>query len=89
MSSAPVNGVYASTAALIVEIVSPDDESWDKVPFYAAHRVDEILIVDPLERRVVWLALDGDSYRQVSHSELLDVTVAEIAAQIDWPPLDG
>jgi Uma2 family endonuclease len=83
------NGVYASTAALIVEIVSPDDESWDKVPFYAAHRVDEILIVDLHERRVVWLALDGDSYRQVSHSELLDVTVAEIAAQIDWPPLDG
>ena len=81
------NGVYVSTAALIVEIVSPDDESWEKLPFYAAHGVDEIIIVDPLERRFEWLALDVDTYRQVGHSRLLDVDVADVA-EIDWPPLD-
>jgi hypothetical protein len=83
------NGVYASTAAVIVEIVSPDDESWDKIPFYAAHAVDEIVVVDPVERRLVWLALDGDTYQQVSHSAVLDIDVADIVARIDWPPVDG
>ena len=31
---------------------SQDDESWQKLPFCAAHNVDEILIVDPAERTV-------------------------------------
>jgi Uma2 family endonuclease len=28
--------VFYPTAALVIEIVSPGDESWDKLPFYAA-----------------------------------------------------
>ena len=39
--------VYYPTAALVAEIVSPDDETWKKLEFYAAHEVDELLIVDP------------------------------------------
>jgi hypothetical protein len=35
----------------VIEIVSPGDESWDKLPFYAAHEVDEALIV--LARRLI------------------------------------
>ena len=31
--------VYYATAALVIEIVSPGDESWEKLPFYAAHGV--------------------------------------------------
>ncbi len=54
-------GVWHPTAALVVEIVSPDDESWQKLPFYAAHDVDEVLIVDPAERKVHWLALADDA----------------------------
>lgn len=38
------------TAAVVVEIVSPGDESWQKLPFYAAHDVDEVLIADPRGR---------------------------------------
>ncbi len=34
-------GVWLHTAALVVEIVSPGDESWQKLPFYAAHGVEE------------------------------------------------
>jgi Uma2 family endonuclease len=41
--------VYASTAALIVEVRSSGDDTREKVPFYAAHGVDEVLIVDPDE----------------------------------------
>src|SRR4051812_17515 len=32
-------GVWLATAALVVEILSPDDESRQKLPFYAAHDV--------------------------------------------------
>ena len=37
--------VWYATAALVIEIVSPDDETWNKLEFYAAHRVEELLIV--------------------------------------------
>ena len=40
----------------------PGDETWHKLPFYAAHHVDEILIVDPAELTVTWLALRGGEY---------------------------
>lgn len=31
-------GTWAHTAALVVEIVSPGDETWDKLPFSADHQ---------------------------------------------------
>lgn len=80
--------VWFATAALVVQILSPDDESWEKLPFYAEHDVDEIVIVDPQTQTVTWLRLDGGEYRPVTHSTLVDVEVADIAAQLDWPPVD-
>ena len=79
-------GVYAATAALVVEIISPGDETWEKLPFYAAHHVDELLIIDPDARGVHWLALEqpGD-YRPVERSGLIDLGAALLAEQIDWP----
>jgi Uma2 family endonuclease len=73
------------TAALAVEIRSPGDESWQKLPFYAAHGVDEVLIVDPAEHAVHWLALTDGEYRDVERSGLIDLGPAELAARIDWP----
>ena len=78
--------LFLPTAALVVEIVSPNDESWDTLTFYAAHRVDEVIVVDPNDRSIVWMELAGDTYRRVEHSALLGVAVADVAAQIDWPP---
>lgn len=86
----PPSGTWVATAALAVEIVSPGDETWDKLPFYAAHGVDEVLVADPQERRLTWLALsETGSYEQVAASALLGLDVAEVAGQIDWPPLDA
>jgi hypothetical protein len=79
--------VWCPTAALVVEILSPDDEAWAKLPFYAAREVDEVVIADPAERTVVWLERDGDRYCRVDRSALLGVEVAEIVAAIDWPPV--
>jgi Uma2 family endonuclease len=80
--------VWVATAALVVEIVSPDDETWEKLPFYAEHDVDEVVIVDPRTRTLTWLRLESGEYISVTHSRVLDVGVADIADQVDWPPLD-
>jgi Uma2 family endonuclease len=80
--------VWFATAALVVEIVSPDDETWEKLPFYGDHDVDEIVIADPQTQTLTWLRLDAGTYAPVRRSELLDVAVADIVAQIDWPPVD-
>jgi Uma2 family endonuclease len=79
------SGTWHPTAALVVEIVSPGDESWQKLPFYAAHHVDEVLIVDPRKRMVHWLTLDGDEYREVQRSALIELGPAELAERINWP----
>lgn len=72
-------------AALVVEIVSPGDESWKKLPYYAARHVDEVLIVDPVQRTVHWLALAGAEYREVQRSGLIDLGPSKLAEQLDWP----
>ena len=73
------------TAALAIEIRSPGDESWQKLPFYAAHGVDEVLIVEPAEHAAHWLALTDGEYRKVERSGLIDLGPAELAERIDWP----
>lgn len=78
-------GVWHSTAALVVEIVSPGDETWDKAPFYALHRVDEFLIVDPVGRAVHWLGLEEGGYRPINRSRLIDLGADDLAREIDWP----
>lgn len=78
--------VFVPTAAIVVDIVSPGDEAWDKLGFYAAHEVDELLIVDPAARAVHWLGLQaaGD-YRPVERSGLVELGAAKLAERLDWP----
>lgn len=78
-------GVWHTTAALVVEIASPGDESWKKLPFYAAHEVDEVLIVDPSDHTAHWLALSDGEYREVQRSGLIDLGPSDLAERIDWP----
>ena len=78
-------GVWLSTAAVVVEVLSPGDESWQKLPFYAEHHVDEVLLVDPAERTVNWLALGEGGYAPVQHSGLIELGAAELAQHLDWP----
>ena len=78
-------GVWHATAAAVVEILSPGDESRQKLPFYAAHDVDEVLLVDPAERTISWLVLRDGAYQPVERSGLIDLGAAELAQRIDWP----
>ena len=79
------SGTWHPTAALVVEIVSPGDESWEKLPFYAAHDVNEALIVNPAKRTVNWLSLTDGEYQPIERSGLIDLSAGELAEQIDWP----
>jgi Uma2 family endonuclease len=76
--------VFYPTAALVIEIVSPGDETWEKLAFYAAHSVEELLIIDPKDRTVSWLGLEGGEYKHLKRSRLLELGAAELAQRIDW-----
>jgi Uma2 family endonuclease len=78
-------GVWLPTAAIVVEVLSPHDETYEKFPFYAAHKVDEILVVDPDMRTVRCFVLRGKGYAETVDSELLGIRAEEITARIDWP----
>ena len=47
-------------AVLVVEILSPGDETYDKLDWYAAGGVDEVLVVDPHSRRAEVFARRGN-----------------------------
>jgi len=52
-------------AELVIEVLSPYDESRDKFPFYAKVGVREIWLVEPSNRATEMYELAGDSYREV------------------------
>jgi Putative restriction endonuclease len=79
------SGVWHTTAAMAIEVLSPGDESFEKLPFYAAHEVDEVLIVDPQRRTASWLALRDGEYQPVQRSGLIELGPNELAQQVRWP----
>jgi Uma2 family endonuclease len=81
----PQLAVWVPTAAIAVEVLSPDDDTWKKLPFYAQHDVDELLIVDPAEHSVTWLALREGEYRPADRSAMLDLHADALTERIDWP----
>lgn len=79
-------GTWVPTAAIVVEIVSPDDETYEEFAFYADHRVDEIIIADPSAQMLtIWRRTFEEGYEQAQVSVLLDVTTADLASAIPWP----
>jgi Uma2 family endonuclease len=82
-------GVYAPSVELAFEVVSPGDETWEKLGFYASHGVEELLIVDPARGRVDWLGLEDGEYRAIERSGLIELGAARAAELIDWPPEAG
>ncbi|MGA9876292.1 MAG: Uma2 family endonuclease [Solirubrobacteraceae bacterium] len=79
------SGTWLPTAALVVEVLSPEDETWEKLPFYASHHVEELLIVDPREHAVHWLGLVGEGYEPIERSALIDLGAEQLVERIDWP----
>lgn len=79
------NRTWYPTAEIVVEVVSPGDESRRKLGFYHRVGVDEILIVDPGVRTVEWLVRGQDVFEPSDGSVLLGLSSQGLAAMIDWP----
>ena len=77
--------LYFDTAALVVEVLSPGDESVAKLPFYARRGVDEVWFVDPVGRTVQVHVLQDGAYTEREASALLGLTVADVVDGVDWP----
>jgi Uma2 family endonuclease len=77
--------LYVPTAALVLEVLSPDDETFTKFDFYAAHGVQEMLVADPETRTVRCWHLQGRAYVEQPSSRLLEVPMSTLEAEVDWP----
>lgn len=77
-------GHYLLTAAIAVEVLSPN-ERIDKQPFYLAHGVTEVIVVDPATGTVELYAVAPDSarYQPVTASDVLPVGLADVAGVLD------
>ncbi len=79
-------GTWVPTAAMVVEIISPDDETYEKFVFYAKHGVEEILVADPAARTLtIWRRTSAASYEESTTSKLLAISGTELTAAITWP----
>lgn len=77
--------LYNATAARLLEVISPEDEAWKKLAFYGSHHVGELLIAEIDERTIHWLSLDNGAYEPADRSSIIQLTVEQLAAEIDWP----
>jgi Uma2 family endonuclease len=78
-------GVYLPTAAVVLEVVSPDDETYLKIDFYASHGVEELIVADPRLRTVrIWQLIDG-ALVETGQSDLLGMSATELTRAIVWP----
>ena len=77
--------LYAATALMVVEVLSPDDETYEKLPFYVASDVQEVLIAHPQERWVHCYDLRSGTAVRTDHSSVLDLPMRDLEAEIAWP----
>jgi Uma2 family endonuclease len=81
------DAVFVPTALLVVEVLSPGDDTFKKFDFYLSCGIDEIVVVDP-ENRTVELHATGRylGYAEVDRSEVLGVDDAaeQILRAMGW-----
>jgi Uma2 family endonuclease len=76
-------------AELVIEILSPNDESRDKFDFYAAREVREVWICDPKSRETEVYALVDGSYVLVGVVEPAAKAIRSPALDIELSIIDG
>lgn len=83
-------GLYVPTAAVVVEIVSPDDASYAKIPFYLARGVREVWLLDPTERALTVHtaratgAGEAGGAQPLRRSTVLGVDVTVVTTRLGW-----
>ena len=74
---------FASTAELVVEVLSPREAAGEKLPFYAESGIAEYLEVDLPNGACRLLALTDGRWAPVTTSDVLGFELADIAALLD------
>ena len=80
-------GIEGAPAA-VLEIRSPEDETYEKLDFYASLGVTEVMVVDPLTRRAEVYRLAGTRYVAVSDDDGGWVHAASIGVRFSTVPGD-
>lgn len=75
-------GRYVATAALVVEVISPDDESYAKLDHYAQHGVTELIYLSPEQNDVQLRRLTAGTYRSVERLAVVDLTAEQVATSL-------
>ncbi len=76
------------SAAAVIVVLSPGDETFAKLTSSAAHGVEEIIVADPAARTLqVWQRREGEQapHEEAGRSDLLDVSAQEPTRAIDRP----
>ena len=77
--------VWVPTVAVVIEVVSPDDETYEKFGFYADHDVDELIIANPASRTIQCWKHGANDYTEAVSSELLAISTDTLTQLISWP----
>ena len=72
----------------VLEILSPNDETHEKLDFYAALGVAEVIVIDPHSRRAEIFRLAGSRYVAVSADDRGRVHAASLDARFSTVPGD-
>ncbi len=75
---------WVPTAVIVVEVRSPDDESYEKFGHYHDHGVEEILITDLTTHEVQWYHRSDSGFERCDTSALLRVDGAAVRAALNW-----
>ena len=68
-----------ASAELVIEIMSPGERRGEKLPFYAEWNVAEYAELDPATDTIRLLANRDGEWTPIDASEVLDLTIAELA----------
>lgn len=85
IASQPLNCTHRGvddTAELVVELRSPGDESYEKLPWYAARGVKDMLIVDPTTRRFELYRNDSGTAVMVQPDDDGSITLATLGVRL-------
>lgn len=78
--------VWLDDAAIVVEVLSPNDRALEKFDHYARFGVTEIFVVDPDTESVQMYERvgDGHEFTLTESSPLLGISAADLTTDLDW-----
>lgn len=77
-------GVWIPTAAIVVEVRSPDDETFEKFGYYFERGVEEVLVADLVSHEVTWFVRGPVGFASSLESMILGLTSHDVLMALRW-----